>query len=190
MTRTSMFFVLSGALAGATIRLGNHQFVDGRTEVVATPGDISKIAHHLAINWQAFPEGDARIQEVNDGFHTVHGSTRGNIPNLPDNTGQPTTGQEAGDSQVTVGAEDNTGAVTSTDGDGHPQGLTNEKLRSAILGVDPEDDRLWTAGGQPTMKAVAGLYGSEGITRADVDDTFPGFTRDMARQLKAAADDV
>ena len=57
----------------------------------------------------------------------------------------------------------------------------NTKLQKAVLGLDPTDDTHWTKDGKPAMTAVEKLYGSAGITRADVEAVAPGYTRDKAK---------
>ncbi len=57
----------------------------------------------------------------------------------------------------------------------------NTKLQKAVLGLDPADDTHWTKDGKPAMTAVEKLYGSAGITRADVEAVAPGHTRDKAK---------
>lgn len=53
-------------------------------------------------------------------------------------------------------------------------------LASAISLLDPENPEHWTADGKPKMAVLEDLTNGN-LTRAEVEDTFPGFTRDTAR---------
>jgi len=184
MSFITLIFVLCGALANKTILLGGrYQFTDGRLEVTGEPGELKKFAHHLAVNWQAFPEGDPRIQEINDEFNKIHQDTGDTLSQLQTDDQLNGTGldpEKTADSQLPVGGQAGDTAQ-HPDGDGQQKIVINEKLKAAILAIDPTDDSLWTATGQPTMKAVAALYGSEGITRADVEEAAPGYNRTLAQ---------
>lgn len=52
-------------------------------------------------------------------------------------------------------------------------------IKKALLGMDPEDNKLWTNTGLPAMKVVEELIG-QNITRGQVEDAFPNFRRDVA----------
>lgn len=124
--------------------------------------------------------------------------------NGPDRTAEVHGGSEpeapAADSAAIVGEAD-AGAPAggaeraAADADGHQEGVSqdagqgsseakpevNEKLRNAVLGLDPKVDANWTKDGKPAMKAVEAAYGSAGITRADVEAAAPGFNREAAK---------
>lgn len=61
-----------------------------------------------------------------------------------------------------------------------PVAEVNEKLKRAVLGLDPTNDSHWIASGKPALAAVEKAYGSTGLTRADVDAVAPGFVRPTA----------
>lgn len=61
------------------------------------------------------------------------------------------------------------------------------RLRKAINDLDPDDDAHWTAEGKPAIAAVTSLYGSTGVTRADVEAAAPGFNRTAAQEARDAA---
>ncbi len=58
-----------------------------------------------------------------------------------------------------------------------------DKIRDALTSLDPDDDELWTIEGAPKMVSVEELVGTSEIKRADVDLAYPGFNRDVAREL-------
>lgn len=58
------------------------------------------------------------------------------------------------------------------------------KIQEALKQLDPANDDHWTADGLPRMDAVEKLVGSSDITREDVTNAAPDFTRDTARDLE------
>jgi hypothetical protein len=172
-------FILGGALAGATIVLGSRPFpfVNGEVEFVGSESETKAIAHALAINWQAFPEGHPRLKELSDGVSEVQPNQdglQGNSLSQGDGTVQeaPADGSATADTQAGE-------AQSVPDGHGHPDGV-NEKLRRAVMSLDPQNDAHWTAAGEPAMKAVEAAYGSTGITRDDIKAAAPGYNRKAA----------
>lgn len=66
---------------------------------------------------------------------------------------------------------------------------SNQPLIAAILALDPENDLHWNPEGQPMISVVGLAYGSEALTRREVEEAIPGWNRDAAKeeQLKALA---
>lgn len=168
-------FVLTGPLAGRTIRLGSqsYTFEEGRLTITAPAEEVAMHARFLERNWQAYPEGHPALKEGPDGQRDL---------------------QEAGDAAPVSGGDveaEARKAGGAPDGDGQPAARTdpvkeptvklNTKLQKAVLGLDPADDTHWTKDGKPAITAVEKLYGSAGITRADVESVAPGHTRDKAK---------
>lgn len=180
-------FVLTGPLAGKTLRLGSqpYPFDKGRLTITAPAEEVALHARFLERNWQAYPEGHPALKEVPDGQRDLQEGSQ------PDGQ-QPVHSDVQPNGDGTEAEAGQAGGVS--DGDGQPEVLTdpakeptvelNTKLQKAVLGLDPADDTHWTKDGKPAMTAVEKLYGSAGITRADVEAVAPGHTRDKA---KAAA---
>lgn len=193
-------FVLTGPLAGKTVRLGSqpYPFDKGRLTITAPAEEVALHARFLERNWQAYPEGHPALKEVPDGQRDLQEGSQPDGQQPVHSDVQPNGGgTEAGDAAPVSGGgvEAEAGQVGgASDGDGQPEVLTdpakeptvelNTKLQKAVLGLDPADDTHWTKDGKPAMTAVEKLYGSAGITRADVEAVAPGHTRDKA---KAAA---
>ncbi len=187
-------FVLTGPLAGRTIRLGSqpYPFDNGRLTITAPAEEVALHARFLERNWQAYPEGHPALKEVfngqrdlqeghqPDGQPPVHGDVQ-------PNGGWTEAGQQGPDKGT--GAAENTsgGSGSVPSGDGQPEGVrepvaeVNTKLQRAVLGLDPADDAHWTKDGKPAMTAVEKLYGATDITRADVEAVAPGFNREQAK---------
>ena len=54
------------------------------------------------------------------------------------------------------------------------------KIRTALEGFDLKDNSLWTDQGLPRIEAVCQAVENNEVTRADVEEAFPGFTRQQA----------
>jgi hypothetical protein len=59
--------------------------------------------------------------------------------------------------------------------------IDKDKVKSALEQLDPLDDDQWTADGAPKVETVSALLG-EKITRQDIVNAVPDFTRDKAGQ--------
>lgn len=127
-------FLLTGVLAGKTIRLGKWLFTDGVLTLNATPEDTALIARSLERNWQAYPKGHPALatvtQEPDDGKRDLPpGPTGANgEPDVsggvqPNGTG-PEAGGEAGDGGGAAGPEAGQ-APELAQGDGQPEGVTD-----------------------------------------------------------------
>lgn len=98
------------------------------------------------------------------------GAGAGQSGGLPDGNGQ----------QAQLNSEPVAQQTQDTQGPTEPVAQVNEKLRRAVLGLDPSDDSHWIASGKPALAAVEKAYGSTGLTRADVEAVAPGFVRQPA----------
>lgn len=194
-------FVLTGALAGRTIRLGSqpYAFEKGRLTITAPAEEVALHARFLERNWQAYPEGHPALKEVPDGQRDLQEGSQPDGQQPVHGDVQPVGGgTEAGDAAPVSGGgvEAEAGQAGSVPGgDGQPAQLNpagdppppevNAKLQKAVQSLDPADDNHWTKDGKPAMTAVEKLYGSAAITRADVEAVAPGWTREKAKAAAA-----
>lgn len=186
-------FVLTGALAGHTIRLGSqpYAFENGRLTITAPAEEVALHARFLERNWQAYPEGHPALKEVPDGQRDLQEGSQPDGQQPVHGDVQPNGGgTEAGDAAPVSsgGVEAEAGqAGVVPDGDGQPDvlkepsAIVNTRLQRAVMSLDAGDDTHWTRDGKPAMTAVEKLYGSAGITRADVEAAVPGWTREKAK---------
>lgn len=58
-----------------------------------------------------------------------------------------------------------------------------EKIREALLELDPADDSVWTRDGRPNMHALRAALSDDTVTRDMVDAALPGFNREFASEL-------
>lgn len=127
-------FLLTGILAGKTIRLGKWLFTDGVLTLNATPEETALVARALERNWQAYPKGHPALatvtQEPDDGKRDLPPGPSGTNGESdvsggvqPNGTG-PEAGSEAGDGGGA--AEPEAGqAAELAQGDGQPQGVSD-----------------------------------------------------------------
>ncbi|KKL22878.1 hypothetical protein LCGC14_2431000 [marine sediment metagenome] len=64
-------FVMAGAHAGKTIKLGKYQFVDGVYEYTGTPGGSGGAARYLRKSYQAFPEGSIELKIAQERYQEL-----------------------------------------------------------------------------------------------------------------------
>lgn len=183
MSTVKTTFVLTGPLAGQTVNLGSlpYRFAEGRTTLIAPVEEMPLHAQFLERNWQAYPEGHEALKETNDGQRDFQPNPAGDASNLQPNGEGTAPGDDSDAGQGDAGAATvNEAGGLVAEGNGQAPEL-NEKLRKAVLALDPADDSHWTKDGKPAMTAVEKLYGSSGLTRADVDAAAQGFNREKAK---------
>ncbi len=209
MANIERTFVLVGPYAGRTITLGKGlDFVLGKMRFTGPEVDADNIGRYLERCYNAHPEGPA-LDAARAAYDEAHPSKIAGQQEPPKeqsdegeggkDNGEP---QEApvggGDAQVAPGAagdgpsggDGQEGADNGAPAGGpaeavKPSGVEGD-LATAVKSLNPEKDENWTGAGLPRMDAVEAVYGSAGITRADVEAAAPGWNREAAR--KAAAD--
>lgn len=62
--------------------------------------------------------------------------------------------------------------------------ITAEQIYDVLIGMDPDDDEIWTKSGQPRMEYIEAELGDDSITREDVENAAPEFDRAAAAQLR------
>lgn len=178
-------FLLTGPLAGKSIRLGKYVFIDGRLELSATPEEMALHARSMERNWGVLPEGDPRLNQEQsdngqrdpaanpkrDNEQAVSGDLQPDGKG-PEAGGAAAEGASAADAQTAAAGVPPAGAGSAPS--------VNEKLKRAVEKLDPENDDHWTKDGKPAMSAVAQFYGATDIVRADVEAVAPGFVRPAA----------
>lgn len=199
MSQITQVYVLVGALAGRTVKLGDYQFNQGRCTVIDTPEQMALRSRFLERNWQALPENDPRIPElqaaIQEAIHgkreVPQGESGPNGPAPVHGNGEPggqgaPAGGEADPGAGAAGTETGSTERPAAGQDGQPPGV-NEKLVKAIQSLNPADDAHWTKDGKPAMVAVEAAYGSAAVTRADVEAAIPDYTREAAKAAAEAA---
>ena len=179
MSIVTRILVLTGARAGLTVKLGMHQFTDGKTALRGSAPDIEALSHWMAINYAAYPEGSQELEAINgqcdlpalakqDAEHAVLDRVQ------PGGEGTPP--QEAGDVQPADGAVEGPSDGPVPEGDGHEDsGL--RRLQEALNQLDVMDDGHWVADGRPAVAAVEHFLGYK-TTRSAIAAVAPDFSRE------------
>lgn len=183
--------ILTGAREGYSGRLGNFTVENGVINLRGNDGDVLAWTHYIGVMWQGYPEGDPRIKAAKEAIHGKRGVHKapfgdGDGSSPVSGGGQPD-GQGAGAEAAAVGSGSASGAPGAAgvlpDGNGQPQKLkepvaiVNDKLKRAVMTLDPANNEHWTTDRKPSLTAVAALYGQSGITRADVEAVAKGYRR-------------
>ncbi|UUV44783.1 hypothetical protein RCRUDOLPH_16 [Rhodobacter phage RcRudolph] len=71
-------------------------------------------------------------------------------------------------------------------GEQQPEGAKIETVADALQALDPANDEHWTARGVPSIEAMVKLLGRP-VTRAEVEEVAPDYTRSVAKAAKAAS---
>lgn len=201
----SQTLVLTGALAGQTIKLNGHRFVDGKLTIVDEGKGLGSLAKYMGRSYQAFVEGSAELEaalqrDAANGERDVYGKNerpkhQGNFKVQPNEQVAEETFADDG-----VGSDDpaNRTEGSVAGGDGHEDSgvsestekqtasgasAINSALHMAVSGLDPESDDAWTSAGLPAVSAVEKAYGSGAVTRKMIEEVAPGFNRAKAREL-------
>ena len=87
--------------------------------------------------------------------------------------------EDRSEGSVSNGNSESTEAEVGTK---EPEADHNDKLMNALLSLDPENDEHWNKDCRPAMAAIENEYGAADVTRAQVEDLWPDFDRNVARE--------
>lgn len=167
-------YVLVGPLAGRTITLGGHQFVEGvfkfgpTDDVMPSDQDKALKAKLLAKMYQAFPEGSAELEAAQRRFK------EGKAP----------------DNELDVAKrEDEDQAQRKPAGASGSDRSIKGAVRTALTKLDAKNDEHWTEGGLPSVAAVRELSSNDKVSRADITELAPNLTREEAAKVQGGGDD-
>jgi hypothetical protein len=203
MLRLSLY--LNGHFAGRTIKLGGTQFTEGKVTLYGPAAEVHSLSNYLSKCFQAWPEGktiDPVTHEiiyeevVRNGSSTIQQKGLSDVQpkireeerppeKVPANVGTgPASSDldERGDNTSRLGHEDP--RLSSPDerfNNTSAAKVDPEQLLEAMGKLDPDVKEHWRADGQPRIDAVAGLYGSEGLTRKDLQAVWPELTREVKK---------
>lgn len=193
--------VLTGPLAGKTVRLGHHQFINGE---MVLPGDARAqegAIRYLGRCYQAFPAGSAELKatqkDKDDGIqrNASQAAGQGHAARVSGGA-DGSSGSVSAPGAVQRGADDSDGSAAGSSvvvpgGSGHEDsGLlsgTVEAIKKAVLSLDPADDTVWTDEGLPSIEAISKIVGKHDIARKDIDAATEGFNREDAEDAASLA---
>lgn len=213
MSKFRIELVLAGHFAGKSVTLNGFRFTNGRTVIEDAPEAVANAVKYFEA-YQAYPVGSPELAaaQARDKANGIGDLSAGD-PALSSGDGNQQSGPgassvpaalsdgQSGPGPVIVGGDTNRSGHPDAGvplGEGKaPEGGSappppavnvSENLVKAVLALDPANVDHWTEEGIPAMAAVEAAYGSNGITRRDVDQAVPGWNRDKAQGAKDAAD--
>jgi len=200
MSTLEKTFILTGARLGKSCRLkvGTNfvKFVEGALTVQAGEKDMEGISKFLARCYQCYPEGSVELQKMLKGedpngkrsIHEDEGS--GGTATVPSEVSAKGGGVAQVSPNDSHGANASGGASPSdvSPRDGHedsrvhpnPLDEYQERIKSAVMALDPGVDENWTSIGLPPVSVVETVLGSRGVTRKILENVLPGWTREEA----------
>lgn len=192
---------LHGHYAGKTIELGGVKFTDGIVKLFGPTPDIEGLETYLGRSYQAFPVEEEKKDNGTSKDETT--SRQGNSESVSGEL-QPTGAgleEEGSDEGAGTDDSDSNGSGSLPSGNGHEDSRVSEakerfeqtnsnktepvKLIETLKQLDPKNNDQWTSLGLPRMDAVCKLYGSEGLTRRDIEAVWPEFNRELAEKENA-----
>jgi len=185
---------LHGHYAGKTVKLAGVNFVEGKVKLFGATKDIDGLVNYLGKCYQALPVEEQK----DDGTNKVQETTRqGNSEEVSSDLQQIGTGpsEETPILQRSLDDSNLHGDRSLPSGDGHEDPRLSEaterfnatnhsqiepmKLLKALQRLDPTVEENWTSQGLPRMDVVCKFYGSEGLTRKNVEAVWPEFNREL-----------
>ena len=212
----TMDLVLTGARAGKTVKLNGKQFVGGVLRLRGSHDQLEPVASYYGRAYAAFPAGSkALIQaQKRDALAKEHGKSHSDPDAKPGTTnvvsrastdghsGQDQTpasstqhegsdGSEAGSEGIRAGGSGHTDAgIRSGQVTEQQQSNANgdlNRIRDAVMLLDPDVAENWTDDGKPSVNAVAEAANDPSITRKQIDAAAGDWTRGQASAKKKSA---
>ena len=184
-------FVLPSVMKKRNVRLNGLTFQNGEASVRGDAKEIAGLVKYFTRSYQVEvkPHGSSQVHPT---------AEQGETESVPSEVRQDGTGSEE-ETAVHIGSDVGTesGSPRSgSDRDRHEDSrlstedrfnesssnqVNPEKLIEVLKKLDPANESQWNAVGLPKLNVVGELYGSEGVTRKDIDSVWPEFNRKMAR---------
>lgn len=176
MAYLELTLVLAGGRRGKTCVLGKHQFVGGRITLCGDDKTVLGTAKYLGRVYAAFPEGSKELEtyghsplQASDGEPSpVHGGVQPQQPRAS----APSADAGGGGTHSQAGS----GAHVPPTGAGHDDARL-DRIAEAVKALDPANDDHWTGGGLPRVDAISTAVADPTVSRRDVEQAAPGFTR-------------
>jgi len=168
--------ILTGGRKGHTCKLGYVQFEDGVANLVGSVRDVEALTVWLEVNYQAYPEGDSRLEADNgqcDLPETSEDDRQHGDESGVQQSGEGSPETPAPDSPESAPADEGAADGRIPEGNGHP----NAGLAEALSQLDVMEDAHWTAAGLPACAAVEQLVGRP-VTRSEIDSVAPDLKRE------------
>lgn len=203
--------VLVGPHAGKNILLHHHNFKKGVVNIQGTVEANKGLIRFMSKSYNAHVENSKEyehavdeyakaLKESGDATQELQGSVqserKGSTEEETTQVGGSTEVEQAsesglevseGDRQEDSGDDDET-TVENLDDEMKLASPVNYALEKAVRDLDPENDKHWTQAGLPAISAIVEAIGSGEVTRADIKEVAPDWTRDMSREERNLLD--
>jgi hypothetical protein len=208
-TSTRVEFELFGDYAGKTKTIGGIDFRNGLGSAVLSAENVTHLKRYMTY-YNGFMRGTpehaeaAKARDEADGISSESPTNppTGKIEGLSGVHGAGVKGpadKRSAARSGSNGAKDAPQLVPNGDGHEHSgvvsgqtpepsfqDKMKNDKIVRICAELDPENDDHWTEEGQPALEVVEQAFGRAGLTRRDIEQAMPDFTREVAFEAKLA----
>lgn len=179
--------VMVGAYEGKTVVINGHKFVDGSLVLSDEPDKVANLVKYFSF-FGAYPDGSSELEYAK--FVIAEGGSDGGNTNVAgggsNSSGTDTNKSTASD--VSNGTGDVGATVSPADGGANGNGDSERRISdprllqiaAALKSLDPTVDDNWTDGGLPRVAAVESGSGIVGVTRKEINEALPDWSRDKA----------
>jgi hypothetical protein len=157
----SQVFVLIGAVAGQSLAINGHEFVDGKYTFTGNSEQVDALTRIFSY-YSAVPAEQAELMEL----RALAAGRAASAPvNEQTNQDPAASTKPAADDKALEAA------------------LTEVTLAEAISKLDPENDAHWTSNNLPSVDVLSSITGKK-VTRDEVNTIADGYTRAKARAAR------
>jgi hypothetical protein len=181
---------LTGPFEGKSVTLNHLRFKNGKATVRGDATEIAGIIRYFKRSYNINVAG-----EEGYGSSQVHSTSQDRETDQVQSGIQPNGTESQEESSVQLRGDDaadggNTRSLSDRDRhqdsripkEGQFQQSANKQVDPAKLllvmkNLDPKNEAHWNQAGLPKLAVVSEMYGSEGLTRKDLDSVWSGFSR-------------
>lgn len=176
MPYLEMTLVLAGGRRGQTCTLGKFRFTNGAIVLRGDDRTVLGRAKYLGRVYAAFPQGSKELETYGRG-NVPAGDGNGQAVSGDGQPGQPGSSPPSADNgSGTTGAASGSGSDVPNAGSGHGNARL-DRIKEAVTALDHTNDDHWTGTGLPRVDVISTAVGDPTVSRRDVEQAAPGFTR-------------
>jgi hypothetical protein len=204
---------LFGPLKGANKTINGHEFIDGVHVMREDPANaafaLKYFSYYNGFAKGTTEYEVAKLEELKNGADNIHTQTQeGKADSVRSDIQSNGTGpaEKTADNGNGYASDEAGDTGVHSNGNGYsdsgipkfeeaadirspvePQSEINIELQRALQKLNPDDNSHWVStgeqAGKPKLSVVEQVYGKKGITRSDIEDALPGYSREEARNL-------
>lgn len=180
----SVTLTLVGPYAGKTMRLNGYGFSNGRIQITGSVDQVKGACDYLRKCYGAYVEGSTQLKQAQEQYQKLLEGQDNELQSDVQTGGQEIVEENTENEEFDEGEKEGSEVHTEEDGSGENGTPVNEKLKQAVLSLNVNNDEHWTRSGKPVMEAIQAVYGSADVTRKDVEEVLPGYTREKAKEVQ------